>query len=94
MSRTASWSLDSRRRARKVARLAVPATSSASLWYADHPTVPFGIDARQIGASPLNLAVGATLRLDGGFLFSADYRSIIDRTAVQHLLRVGLSTKL
>jgi uncharacterized protein YhjY with autotransporter beta-barrel domain len=70
------------------------ATSSASLWYADHPTVPFGIDARQIGASPLNVAVGATLRLDGGFLFSADYRSIIDRESVSHLLRIGISTRL
>jgi outer membrane autotransporter protein len=70
------------------------ATSSARLWYADRPDTPFGISANQLGNQPLNLEVGATVRLNGGFLFSADYRSTIDRDAVAHLLRINLSTKM
>jgi uncharacterized protein YhjY with autotransporter beta-barrel domain len=70
------------------------ATSIAPLWYADRPDTVFFIPANQIGAEALNLDIGATLRLPSGWLFSTDYRSIIDRTAVQHLLRLGLSTKL
>jgi uncharacterized protein YhjY with autotransporter beta-barrel domain len=70
------------------------ATSSARLWYADRPDTPFGLNANQLGNQPLNLEAGATVRLNGGFLFSADYRSTIDRDAVAHLLRINLSTKM
>lgn len=70
------------------------ATSSARLWYADRPDTPFGISANQLGTQPLNLELGATLRLNGGFLFSADYRSTIDRDAVAHLLRISLGAKM
>jgi outer membrane autotransporter protein len=67
---------------------------SQTIWYADRPASPFEIGTTRMGASPLTLQVGATLRLDGGFLFNAEYRTVIDREAVAHLLRVGLSAKI
>jgi hypothetical protein len=69
------------------------ATSIDPVWYADRPDTVFPIAANQIGTQPLTLGLGATLRLQSGFLFNVDYRSIIDRDAVQHLLRIELSTK-
>jgi large repetitive protein len=70
------------------------ATSIAPIWYADRPDTVFWVPANQIGSQPLNLELGGTLQLPGSFLFSVDYRSLIDRSAVQHLLRLGISTKL
>jgi outer membrane autotransporter protein len=70
------------------------ATSVDPVWYADRPDTVFPIAANQIGTQPLTLGLGTTLRLPSGFLFDVDYRSIIDRAAVQHLLRIELSTKM
>jgi uncharacterized protein YhjY with autotransporter beta-barrel domain len=70
------------------------ATSTDPIWYADRPDTIFPILANQIGSQPLTFDFGESLRLRSGFVFDADYRSIVDRQAVQHLLRLQLSTKL
>ncbi|HEV3087297.1 MAG TPA: autotransporter outer membrane beta-barrel domain-containing protein [Candidatus Elarobacter sp.] len=70
------------------------ATSVGPVWYADRPDTVFNIPAHQIGSQPLTLGAGTTLRLPSGWLFYVDYRSIIDRDAVRHLLQLQLSTKL
>jgi hypothetical protein len=70
------------------------ATAIGPVWYSDRPDAVFNIPANQIGGQVLDLTAGATLRLRSGFLFSVDYRSLIDRAAVQHLLRIGVSTKI
>jgi uncharacterized protein with beta-barrel porin domain len=69
------------------------AIGTAPLWYADRPGVIFSAPANQSGTQPLTLGAGGTLRLPRGYLFNVDYRSIIDRAAVQHLLTLGVSAK-
>ena len=69
-------------------------TSIDPIWYADRPDTVFPILANQIGSHPLTIDLGESLRLPSGFVFDADYRSIVDGQAVQHLLRIELSKKL
>ena len=75
-------------------RRRLSASSIAPVWYADRPATVYGIGADQVGSQPLELTAGGTLRTQGGFLFTIDYRSIIDRAAVLHVLRLGLSKRV